>query len=256
MRAVMICDFDNPISVAYSKIAKQTWRDVNVDLELWQCYTPKTYDTNPFNLKWSKYSSTGKNRVISLTEKCCFTSMFYWWHHIATTGEQVIILEHDAYVLDCHKLNMLIKQIPDHEFWCCGIAAECISISQRYGEFLMNMWLNNNVEVTCGPLGELMRHNVDYGKKYIDTGNLGITTACTSNRDRTLGSCKVYSHKHVQAIVAGTIGLQRAPVTQCYYPGKTTINHRGKIDLYKDHERHRHMLLLADDPITISNKIN
>ena len=253
MRAVMICDFDNPISVAYSKIAKQTWRDVDVDLELWQCYTPKTYHTNPFNLTWSKHSGVEKNRVITLTEKCCFTSMFYWWHHIATTGEQVIILEHDAYVLDCHKLNMLIKQIPKHEFWCCGIAAECITISQRFAKFLMDKLLNGHTTIS-GPLGELSNYIVEYGKKY---DNIGLTTLCTDNRDRTIGTRKVYSYRDMDLVRKGNSGLQRAPVTQCYYPGKTTIDHRGKIDeLYQDTHNHKHMLLLADDPITISSKIN
>ena len=99
----MICDYKNPTSVAYSKIALKTWEDVkNVEVERFQCYTPDTLDTAPFDINWGKYSSAGKYKKdrheITPTEKACLTSMFHWWKHIADTGEQVIILEHDAYV--------------------------------------------------------------------------------------------------------------------------------------------------------------
>ena len=105
----MICDYKNPTSVAQSKIALKTWEDVkNVKVERFQCYTPDTLDTAPFDINWGKYSSAGKYKKdrheITPTEKSCLTSMFHWWKHIADTGEQVIILEHDAYVRNPKKM--------------------------------------------------------------------------------------------------------------------------------------------------------
>ena len=86
-RAVMICDFDNPISMAYANIAKKTWDDVsNVEVELWQCYTPATEFKAPFSIPWGEWSSASKfNNVkhkITPTERFCLTSMFHWWNKI------------------------------------------------------------------------------------------------------------------------------------------------------------------------------
>ena len=79
IRAVMICDYRNPISVAYSKIALKTWEDVrNVEVERFQCYTPDTINDAPFKINWGRYSSAGKYKTtrheITPTEKACLTS--------------------------------------------------------------------------------------------------------------------------------------------------------------------------------------
>ena len=116
IRAVMICDYRNPISVAYSKIALKTWEDVrNVEVERFQCYTPDTINDAPFKINWGRYSSAGKYKTtrheITPTEKACLTSMFHWWKHIAETGERVIILEHDAYVTNPKKMTQLIEDM-------------------------------------------------------------------------------------------------------------------------------------------------
>ena len=53
IRAVMICDYKNPISVAYSKIALKTWEPVkNVKVERFQCYTPDTINDAPFKINF------------------------------------------------------------------------------------------------------------------------------------------------------------------------------------------------------------
>ena len=119
-KAKMICDFNNPISLAYANIAKKTWDEVeNVEVELWQCYTPETEIDAPFSVPWGEYSSASKYKKIkhkiTPTERCCLTSMFHWWKHIADTGERVIVLEHDAFVRDVDKTNMLVDQIEDQD---------------------------------------------------------------------------------------------------------------------------------------------
>ena len=51
-KAVMICDFNNPISMAYSEVAIKTWEPIEaVEVERWQCYTPETIIDNPFKSK-------------------------------------------------------------------------------------------------------------------------------------------------------------------------------------------------------------
>ena len=60
-RAIMICDYNNPISMAYSKVAMKSWEPIkNVTVERWQCYVPSTLDDAPFKVPWGKYSSAMK----------------------------------------------------------------------------------------------------------------------------------------------------------------------------------------------------
>jgi len=233
-RAVMICDFNNPISMAYANIAKKTWDDVeNVEVELWQCYTPKTEYSAPFSIPWGEFSSASKYKTdkhkITPTERCCLQSMFYWWKHIADTGERVIILEHDAYVRDVKKMNMLVDQIDEHDLWCAGIAAECITMSPRLARFAMDKWLDKMQIVDAGPLAELFTLIHDWGNM-LSKRNMKPkwTTWPTHHMKNLLGRNIIVKSVDGKGLTSGRHGLQRAPVTQCYYPGKNTIIHHAK----------------------------
>ena len=241
-KAKMICDFNNPISLAYANVAKKTWDDVeDVEVELWQCYTPDTEYNAPFSVPWGEYSSASKYKKIkhkiTPTERCCLTSMFHWWKHIADTGERVIILEHDAYVRDVKKTNMMVEQIDDHELWCIGIAAECITMSPRLARFAMDKWLDKMQIIDAGPLAELWTLIHDWGNMMRKRDKqVKQTTWPTAGMRNLLGSGKVLTLDDGRKILTGKRGLQRAPVTQCYFPGKNTIVHnkqKGRI-LYND----------------------
>ena len=241
-KAKMICDFNNPISMAYANIAKKTWDDIeDVEVELWQCYTPETEYNATFSIPWGEFSSASKYKnikhKITDTERCCLTSMFHWWKHIADTDERIIIMEHDAFVRDADKTNMLVSQIEDHDLWCIGIAAECITMSPRLAKFAMDKWLDKMQIIDAGPLAELWTLIHDWGnmmgKKKKD---VGLCTWPTNHMKNMLGRNRIYNIPDGKGILNGTKGLQRAPVTQCYFPGKNTIKHnkqKGKI-LYGD----------------------
>ena len=156
----MICDYNNPVSVAYSKIALKTWKDVsNVEVERFQCYTPDTLDTAPFDINWGKYSSAGKyqkNRhEITPTEKACLTSMFHWWKHTAETEERVIILEHDSYVRNPKKMITLVDEMYEKDIWLPGIAMECASLHPEFAKFCMKKWIVLKEQIDAGPMAEL-----------------------------------------------------------------------------------------------------
>ena len=229
----MICDFDNPVSMAYANIAKKTWVDVkDVEVELWQCYTPDTEYNAPFSVPWGEYSSASKYRKdkhkITPTERCCLTSMFHWWKHIADTGERVIILEHDAYVKDVKKMDQLVEQINEHDMWCVGIAAECITMSQRVAKFGMDKWLDKMQLIDAGPLAELFTLIHDWGNMCAkNKKEVAWTTWPSGHMKNLLSRHKLYTHHDGKLIIQGK-GVQRAPVTQCYYPGKNTIIHHAK----------------------------
>jgi len=243
-RAVMICDFDNPISMAYSEVAIKSWEAIkNVEVERWQCYTPLTLEEDPFNLPWGGYSSASKyqdvKHKISSTEKACFTSMFHWWKHMADTGEQVIVLEHDAFVRHPAKLNNMIDNWKDWDVWCPGIAAECITMSQPFAKFLMREWEEFRKTIDAGPMAEIHTAMVKFSRSVVNP-NKPISSFLwpTLTMDNRIGEIvkQDINMGEIKKLMKGHRGCQTAPVTQCYYPGKQTIEHhkdKGKIN-YKD----------------------
>ena len=67
-------------------------------------------------------------------------------------------------------------------------------------------------------------------------GKVKYVTWPTAGMRNLLARGKVYTLEDGRNILNGTKGLQRAPVTQCYFPGKNTIVHnkqKGRI-LYND----------------------
>jgi len=243
-RAVMICDYSNPISMAYSKVAMETWEPIkNVQVERWQCYTPETIIGNPLNIPWGSYSSASKYKdvrhKISTTEKACFTSMLHWWKHIAETGENIIILEHDSFVRNPDKLNAMIENWKDWDVWCPGIAAECIYMNQDFAKFLMREWYEFKNTVDAGPLAEIHTGIVRYWASKLNPRRPKANVLWpTLKMNNTLGEIVNSSTDmtNFTELLLGKLGVQNAPITQCYFPGKQTIEHhkeRGKIN-YKD----------------------
>ena len=243
-KAVMICDFNNPISMAYSEVAMKTWEPIKgVEVERWQCYTPETITNNPFKLPWGSYSSASKYKnvkhKISTTEKACFTSMFHWWKHIAETGENIIILEHDAFVRHPEKLNTMIDNWKDWDVWCPGIAAECIYMNQSFAKFLMREWFEFKNTIDAGPLAEIHTSICRYSMSKMNPNRPNASVLWpTLTMNNKIGEIinGDTTHRSMNQIMKGKIGVQTAPITQCYYPGKQTIEHhkeKGKIN-YKD----------------------
>lgn len=260
IKAKMICDFNNPISVAYSKIALKTWEAVkNVEVERFQCYTPATINDAPFKINWGKYSSAGKYKTnrheITPTEKACLTSMFHWWKHIADTGEQVIILEHDAYVTNPKKLMALVDEIEGKDLWCVGIAMECVSMSPSFARYCMSKWQTVNEMIDAGPMAELftaftewtaMLDRFDGKKEKIEVKKL----SSKAKRARLLwptihSKNKLGMSNRWKEALDGRKGLQNAPVTQCFYPKvDSTIEHSKKLGSIYEPTTYRQLHIL------------
>jgi len=257
-RAVMITDLNNPISVAYNKVSKETWKDVkSVEVEDFQCFTPETMKEAACwkLMPWAPgfKSSAGKYRdvghTITPTEQACLTSMFHWWNHIRTTGEQVIILEHDAYVRNPKKLMSLVEHIPHTDLWSAGIAAECITMSQMFAKHLFKKWEdveNPGMHIDAGPMAELWTgayHFEDWKKKHPQ-----YTLSVKQRFGLEHMKSYLWPTRHEQnllgygndprKIFSGKVGLMNAPVTQCYFKGKNTIEHHKDLgDLTKDYSK-------------------
>ena len=243
IRAVMICDYRNPISVAYSKIALKTWEPVkNVKVERFQCYTPDTINDAPFKINWGRYSSAGKYRKvrheITPTEKACLTSMFHWWKHIADTGERVIILEHDAYVTNPIKMEQLVETMDEKDIWIPGMAMECCSLSPRFAKYCMKKWMTVKEMVDAGPMAELwtaleewdvvLRRKDDKLEKEILI-EMGVEKRARVLWPTLHSRLMLGMGNNLKQVLKGNVGLQQAPVTQCYFPGHNTLQHHETI---------------------------
>lgn len=240
-RAILICDLKNPISVSYSKLAMKSWEQVEgVKVERWQCYTPDTMYDAPFEIQWGEFSSAGKYardpHRITPTEKACLTSMFHWWKHIADTGERVLILEHDAFVRDVSKLNVLLKIMPQTDLWNPGIACECISLSKEFAEYCMKKWLKLGDVIDAGPLAELWTANQEW-QRYLKERPLLerniLKELNLKNRSRTMWPTMLSNNtlgvgNDLQRLLDGKLNRQSAPVTQVYCPGKNTLEHHSR----------------------------
>lgn len=260
----MITDFNNPVSVAYKNIALETWKNVsNVEVEPWQCFTPETMkDAEHWSrMKWipglksraRKYEN--KTHIITPTEQAVFCSMYYWWEHILKTRERIIILEHDAYVLNPRKLESLVEQIPHIDLWAVGISAECISFSPEFAEVLFEGWNSSEKPtrssdyICSGPMGELhlrMHNFIQWKKKHPEYSEF---------KKKKYGLKEHYSflwpsghmknrlcRGNTPDVKRGKGAIESAPVTQCYCPGFNTIEHDNDVvleDFPKSHKFNR-----------------
>jgi len=267
-RAILICDFNNPVSMAYSKLAMKSWEPVKgVEVERWQCYTPDTLDSAPFEIQWGRYSSAGKYKKdkheITPTEKACLTSMFHWWKHTAETGERVIILEHDAFVRDPDSLSGWIENMHTFDLWNTGIAMECASLSPYFAKYCMKKWLTVGDVIDAGPMAELFTA-VEEWTKVVRVANSKLEHKIrqdlgVKSRNRLLWPT-VYSNN---TICAGNdpwptidpkrggnpskLSVYTAPVTQVYCPGKNTlIHHKRKGGIGYGDKTFRQMEIIDD----------
>lgn len=238
-RAVMICDLNNPKSVQYTKIARETFKKTKkIEIELWQCFVPETRRDSPYRYVWggtdtrTKYA--GQKRVIPQIEKACLESHMYWWMHMARNNEQIIIMEHDAYCRDISKFEALVDQIDDHVLWNCGIAAECYTMNSSFAKYLRKLYLEDRVSISSGPMAEMFYHINIYHDKMLALGQDIKPTLWPTERRYTKRTNQIRSARKPIDCLCKTnkFNVESAPVTQCFNISVgSTIEHPLPINL-------------------------
>ena len=228
MKARMICDLNNDLSMKYAELSKKSFDGTGIEIELVQCVTPDTIKDQDFIVRWEAYLRTnkwaGKKRKKTLTEQACLTSHFREWKHIADTGERHIILEHDAYVHDKSKLDMLLAGASYYEMWNAGIAMECYTLSPRLARFMMLLYLEGNQRVCAGPMAELWTSLERWCIlcPYVGDKNTRVLWPDHSNTNH-LADASSFAELRKHSM---QIGVQRAPVTQVFCPNEgRTLDH-------------------------------
>lgn len=166
-------DFNNPVSVAYSKMSIESFKPVEDLIEIIpiQCITPKDF-------KWvDKVDQYGigpaldasiagkelyfwptliymknKHREWTEGEKACFSSHFKLWYQ---NDDRWIIMEHDAYLLDEDKFRKDFARMNNYDIWMPGIAVEFYSMSRKFLNHLYNKIDEGWHTIPYGPMAFL-----------------------------------------------------------------------------------------------------
>jgi hypothetical protein len=234
MKARMICDFNNELSMKYADYSIKSFEGSGIEIEKVQCVTPDTIKDQSFVIEWEDYLRTNKykdqKRVKTITEQACFMSHFREWLLIAETGKRHIILEHDACLDRPDKWGHHLPKADIYELWNPGIAMECYTMSPRLARFIELSYIQGKVRACAGPMAELFtscerwctiapyRDHSDTSVLWPDHTNLNMVA--TGN-----------DMKHLQHIIQKNVNLQfvnreRAAVTQVYCPNRgRTLDH-------------------------------
>ena len=157
MKAYMIADLNNPVSVQYTEIALESWKPVSeLDIEVIQCYTPNTikeleplYNWRPL-LHHLQYGgeSTPSERAGDITH----------WQFIkkrAESRERFFVMEHDAYLLDADEFKKQLDFTVKHglDYANLGLFMSCYSFSRRCALYMNDLLLNRAFPLNGGPYG-------------------------------------------------------------------------------------------------------
>jgi len=232
MKAYMIVDFNNPVSMHYSKMSIESFRPIKDIIEIipLQCCTPKDLKWIDKKDQWGNspsldpsvcgapltFHNTDPKKIgWSETEIACFISHYRLWRKQATRKDRFIILEHDAYLRDEQQFRNLFNYLKEDHlhkplfgWWAIGIAVECYSISRPLAEFIQykmtrkdNPWSTINM----GPMGMLWSFSrywrtiypADGMKNKLTNGQDAPVTQMYSNKlDITIDHGSQYKQDH------------------------------------------------------------
>lgn len=191
MKAYMIMDFDNPVSVAYSKMSIESFKPVEDLIEIIpiQCTKPKDlvwidevdqWGVGPMieieGLKfsfWPHQLLRSGDRDWTEIEKSVVASHLKLW--LKNEKKRFIIMEHDAYLLDEQKFRKDFNTINDYGVWMPGIAMECYSLSNKFKEYIR--WYIEDKKwntFSSGPMGYIEKLSREWKRIFPKDGKKNL----------------------------------------------------------------------------------
>src|SRR6056300_797664 len=193
MKAYMIMDFNNPVSVSYSKMSIESFKCVEDLIEIIpiQCTKPK-------DLVWiDEVDQWGVGPMIEI-EGLKFS---FWPHQVIRSGdrdwtkiekavvvshlklmlkeeqERFIIMEHDAYLTDEEKFRSDFKRMTNYAIWMPGIAMECYSISNKFKDYMKWFIVEKNWNTFAGgPMGYIEKISREWKRLWPKDGRKNLLT--------------------------------------------------------------------------------
>lgn len=159
MNFKMITMKDNDISKYYTKRSVSSWRDHGYTVDLVDAVTPKTLNNQSFKLKFSEYSHASKYlrrqifKPFSPTEKSVIYSYFNILKEAYDNNSDVLILEHDAVLIDPKRFEELYSKRKDYELMLFGLAVEATWFSAKFVRMLVQIHMTAKKEFLVGPMG-------------------------------------------------------------------------------------------------------
>lgn len=143
--AYQIVDFNNPISLEYSKHSLLSFTPAldSINIIPVQCTTPNTLPNININPKYKR----------TPTEKAVLFSHYNLIKRIAN-GEKCIIMEHDAYLWPdkVEVFKQQLEMIDDVSLWSCGVAIECYTLSKDTAAEFCDIIENHLYDYHPGPM--------------------------------------------------------------------------------------------------------
>jgi len=170
MKAYMLCDFNNPVSMQYTEIALESWENTNIfDIELVQCYTPNTIDELESNFNWKPLLSTiqiGSESTSS--ERAGDISHWEMIRKRAESNERFFVMEHDAYLLDEDRFKEMFDFTIEHDldYSNLGLFMSCYSFSKEASWGIYDLLTNKGFPLNGGPFGCVERLVKTYMDRY------------------------------------------------------------------------------------------
>jgi hypothetical protein len=183
MKAYMIVDFDNPVSMKYSEIARESWeiahkRGLLSGIELYQCVTEQTLKKHREKYNWQRSlaqidGGEKNSKQMTLSE---IAGMSSHWDLMRKQGEETerfFIMEHDAYLLDVDVFEECMEFMYEHDiaYANLGLYMSCYSYNRHAAGWFYDELTRNRLPINTGPYGVVERLYKNYATHYLSKRN-------------------------------------------------------------------------------------
>ena len=165
MKAYMIADLNNPVSVEYTEIARESWTPILNDgifteIEVVQCYTPETFTELEPLYNWRPLLHGAQmGQTSSPSERAGDISHWQMIKRRAESNERFFVMEHDAFLLDADEFKRQIDFTLQHglDYANLGLYMSCYSLSKQCAEYAHHLLVNRAFPLNGGPYGCMER---------------------------------------------------------------------------------------------------
>lgn len=161
MKAYMLANLDDPVSVRYTEIALESWaKQYILDIEVIQCYTPDTIaDLEPLYNWKPLLHGMQRGKTSSPSERAGDISHWQLLHKRAEGGPRFYVMEHDSYLLDADEFERQFDFTMEHNLAYAnhGLFMSCYSVSEDAAKYMTSLLLQREFPLNGGPFGCMER---------------------------------------------------------------------------------------------------
>jgi hypothetical protein len=161
MKAFMIADLNNPVSVQYTEIALESWSKQDIlDIEVIQCYTPDTISELEPLYNWQPLlHGMQRGKMSSPSERAGDISHWQLIKKRAESRSRFYVMEHDSYLLDADEFKRQFDFTMEHglSYANHGLFMSCYSLSRVAAIYMHDLLVNQAFPLNGGPYGCMER---------------------------------------------------------------------------------------------------